>query len=196
MRNEKELTPEMVMFFIFFTIGYILLSLFWYSIFLGILLFIGTTIFLLGIHWYIKYSVDRYIDGMDVLISELNDIIYIDDSTINEILNHSEALERIFQKAQILKYLSFFWKKEKMRNMFEGYAYYIENTVLTLLVSLRNQLILRMNEQADILISSKSDVAKNLKGTPELVKVSELQQARLDSQIAEFEKLQKIIVKV
>lgn len=46
------------------------------------------------------------------------------------------------------------------------------------------------------LISAKSDVAKNITGTPDLMKVSELQQARLDSQIQEFEKLQKILVKV
>ena len=60
----------------------------------------------------------------------------------------------------------------------------------------RSDLITNISKQKFDLEKAIEDVKNNLIGTPELVKVSELQQARLDSQIAEFEKLQKILVKV
>lgn len=72
----------------------------------------------------------------------------------------------------------------------------LEEYCYLLLINVRSELKKNILEQEVILDIAKSDIVKNLTGTPDLVKVSELQQARLDSQIEEFEKLQKILVKV
>ena len=53
-----------------------------------------------------------------------------------------------------------------------------------------------MTHQQSILQSTKTEVEKNIHGTTELDQVSELQRARLDRQIEQFEELQRVLVKV
>ena len=61
---------------------------------------------------------------------------------------------------------------------------------------LKSQLIQNILEQRQILESAKTEVEKNITGTPELLAVSEAQQVRLDRQIEQFEELQRVLVKV
>lgn len=77
--------------------------------------------------------------------------------------------------------------------------------IAVILNNLRSDLQIRLREQQQALEQAKSEVEK-LKQTPlaplltggfgkELNQVSELQQARLDWQIAQFEELQKVLIK-
>lgn len=61
---------------------------------------------------------------------------------------------------------------------------------------LRSDLAIRLSEQQKQLKSAKSEVEKNITWTTELNHVSELQRARLDRQIEQFEELQRVLVKV
>ncbi len=63
-------------------------------------------------------------------------------------------------------------------------------------MNLRSDLATRLTEQQQILESAKTEVEKNITGTPELLAVSEAQQVRLDRQIEQFEELQRVLVKV
>ena len=65
-----------------------------------------------------------------------------------------------------------------------------------ILLDLRSDLATRLTEQRQILESAKSEVEKNITGTPELLAVSELQRTRLDRQIEQFEELQRVLVRV
>ena len=49
----------------------------------------------------------------------------------------------------------------------------------------------KIKEQRNKILNSKSDIEKNITGTPELLAVSEAQKLRLDKQIEQFEELQK-----
>ncbi len=64
------------------------------------------------------------------------------------------------------------------------------------LTDLRSDLATRLAEQQQILEWAKSEVEKNITGTPELLAVSEAQKIRLDRQIEQFEELQRVLVKV
>ncbi len=61
---------------------------------------------------------------------------------------------------------------------------------------LRFDLALHLTEQQNILESAKSEVSKHISWTTESNQVSELQRARLDRQIEQFEELQRVLVKV
>ena len=65
-----------------------------------------------------------------------------------------------------------------------------------LLDNLRSDLATRLTEQRQILEWAKSEVERNITGTPELLAVSELQKTRLDRQIEQFEELQRVLVRV
>lgn len=68
--------------------------------------------------------------------------------------------------------------------------------ILEQLLDLRSDLATRLTEQQQILESAKTEVEKNITGTPELLAVSELQKERLDRQIEQFEELQRVLVRV
>jgi hypothetical protein len=68
----------------------------------------------------------------------------------------------------------------------------IINTILT---DLRSDLQIRLAEQQQNLESAKSEVEANIKWTTELEQISELQKARLDRQIEQFEELQRVLIK-
>ncbi len=67
---------------------------------------------------------------------------------------------------------------------------------LAFLFNLKSDLTLNLSEQQEILESAKSEVEKNIHWTTELDQVSELQRARLDRQIEQFEELQRVLVKI
>ncbi len=68
--------------------------------------------------------------------------------------------------------------------------------ILEILTDLRSDLTIRLAEQQKTLEWAKIEVSENIKWTTELTQVSELQKARLDKQIEQFEELQKVLVKV
>ena len=68
--------------------------------------------------------------------------------------------------------------------------------LLEQLLIARTNLSIRLAEQQQTLESAKSEVEKNIIWTTELNKVSELQWARLDKQIEQFEELQRVLMKV
>lgn len=68
--------------------------------------------------------------------------------------------------------------------------------IISVLTDLRSDLSIRITEQQQSLESAKSEVEKNIAWTTELNQVSELQRARLDRQIEQFEELQRVLVKV
>lgn len=72
----------------------------------------------------------------------------------------------------------------------------IPKVMLDIVYHLKSQLIEHISQQQQILESAKTEVEKNLTGTPELLAVSEAQQVRLDRQIEQFEELQRVLVKV
>ena len=110
---------------------------------------------------------------------------------IEEILTGIESIHKKFSKLHILdlyidttdsKYL--FLQKTEIK-------YFIE-----ILTDLRSDLSIRLIEQQQALKSAKSEVEKNIIWITELNQVSELQRARLDKQIEQFEELQRVLVKV
>ena len=68
--------------------------------------------------------------------------------------------------------------------------------ILSILLDLRSDLAIRLTEQQSTLEQAKSEVEKNIVGTPELLAVSELQKTRLDRQIEQFEELQRVLMRV
>ena len=70
------------------------------------------------------------------------------------------------------------------------------NVALYILIDLHSDLSLRLIEQQKILTWAKEEVDKNIGWTVGLEEVSELQKARLDKQIEQFEELQRTLVRV
>jgi phage shock protein A len=68
--------------------------------------------------------------------------------------------------------------------------------IIKILLNLRSDLATRLAEQQSTLTEAKSELEANVKGTTELESVSELQVARLDRQIEQFEELQRVLVKI
>ncbi len=68
--------------------------------------------------------------------------------------------------------------------------------LIGILRDLKKDLSVRLSEQESLLHEAKRKVKKHLDTLPELEDTKRVQEMRLDSQIQEFEKLQKILVKV
>ena len=67
---------------------------------------------------------------------------------------------------------------------------------LSSMINLRSDLLTRIEEQKQTLTWAKADVEDHISGTTALEQVSELQRARLDEQIHQFEELQRVLVKI
>ncbi|MDD2693949.1 MAG: hypothetical protein PHY14_03375 [Candidatus Gracilibacteria bacterium] len=90
-------------------------------------------------------------------------------------------------------------KIKQQKTLNKRYGRLIRDTIewiLHVLSNLRSDLQLRLEEQQKTLEQAKSEVEQNIHGTIELEQISELQQARLDKQIEQFEELQRVLVKV
>lgn len=59
-----------------------------------------------------------------------------------------------------------------------------------------SELIVKIEQQKDIVLKAVSQLSENITGKKEFDKNLELQRARLDRQIEQFEELQRVLVKV
>lgn len=87
-------------------------------------------------------------------------------------------------------------KKQILLSLIERIKIMEVEVMKWLLIDLRSDLQIRLNEQQKILESARSEFTDNIRWSSELAEVSELQKVRLDKQIEQFEELQKILVKV
>lgn len=83
------------------------------------------------------------------------------------------------------------YRLPRIRTMIMKEAIFVQ----LILTDLRSDLAIRLSEQQKTLEQAKSEVEQTIKWSTELEQVSELQQARLDRQIEQFEELQKVLVK-
>lgn len=97
---------------------------------------------------------------------------------------------------RVRKVILRFITTKKTRHLFSSTHLSIVTFLQSILTDLRSDLATRLTEQQQILESAKSEVEKNMVGTPELLAVSEAQKLRLDRQIEQFEELQRVLVKV
>ncbi len=129
------------------------------------------------------------IDG--IMMNELNSV-----SDVSQILS---TTTNIYKRSRISSFLrnTFFFLFSKP--LIRGIALYHQETIqsaISVLTDLRSDLATRLTEQQKILESAKTEVEKNITGTPELLAVSEAQKLRLDRQIEQFEELQRVLVRV
>jgi hypothetical protein len=129
----------------------------------------------------------RYLQNLRQFNEERrNDMLVIDN--IDKILKNISSLYREFctlvkyQKSDAL--FSKFWFKYQL------------DYFLFILSDLRSDLTIRLAEQQKTLEKAKNEIEQNIKWTSKLNQVSELQRARLDRQIEQFEELQRVLVKV
>ena len=117
-------------------------------------------------------------------------------SEFTEILDASERMYRLLsyskESHRLLKLILIVDNPLKSETFYNKLIEYL----LIILINLRSDLQLRLEEQQKTLEQTKSEVEKNIHWTTELEQVSELQRARLDRQIEQFEELQKVLVKV
>ncbi len=110
---------------------------------------------------------------------------------LDEILDGIESIHSKLYKLPILK------KYADSKDSKYLFLQKIEITYFNeILKNLHSDLVLRLEEQQKTLEHAKSEVEKNITGNTELNQVSELQKARLDRQIEQFEELQKVLVRV
>ncbi len=110
---------------------------------------------------------------------------------IDEILDIIISIHNTFKNISILKKYAY-TKDSKYLFLEKTEIRYFYN----ILTQLQSELNIKISEQQNSLESAKSEVERNINGTPELLAVSEEQKIRLDRQIEQFEELQKRLVKV
>lgn len=84
-------------------------------------------------------------------------------------------------------------------NVYKKYNILLEDVLgyLTYIINdLKNDLNIGILENKENLEQAKIHLKKRIPNIPNLKEITQTQQIRLESQIAEFEKLQKILVKV
>lgn len=132
----------------------------------------------------------QYLKEIFSLIS--NDISKI--QTIDEILEKIDAIRKLGWTLQTIQK-----KISNISDYRKQFWWLIDESIewiLQILTNLRSDLSIRLTEQQSTLKSAKSEVEKNITWTTELNQVSELQKARLDRQIEQFEELKRVLVKV
>ncbi len=121
---------------------------------------------------------------------ELNDIQNITQILVSVEKIHSTLQEILILSGKLTK------KYPKVIVMIHTFTQDIGNTVLKTLLNLWFDLQIRLTEQQKNLEWAKSEIEANIQWTTELNQVSELQKARLDRQIEQFEELRRVLVKV
>ena len=111
--------------------------------------------------------------------------------TVSNILTSIESIHKAFSNLPILKKYAYAKDSKYLFLQKLETEYFIE-----ILLDLRSDLATRLTEQQQILEWAKSEVQKNIVGTPELLAVSEAQKLRLDRQIEQFEELQRVLVRI
>jgi hypothetical protein len=106
----------------------------------------------------------------------------------NEILMLLKKLKKILNK----KWNKFVWlwliESEIRANQYKYFSLLLDN--------LNSDLVKKIEDMGKTLESAKSEVESTIKWTTELAQISKLQRSRLDRQIEQFEKLQKVLVKM
>ncbi len=116
-------------------------------------------------------SLEEILEGNDIIITSLN------------ILNKRERVIYFLLGSENTKQYIVFRKAL--------YLYYID-----ILLDFKKDIQVHLTVQETYIKSARSEVTKHINWTDELNQVSELQVARLDRQIEQFEELQRILVMV
>ena len=114
---------------------------------------------------------------------------------MEEILQKNNSILIFIKKLSFLNRSSFLFQRET-RDAIQEILEDAPIVMVEMIHQLKSQLIQNILEQRQILESTKTEVEKNITGTPELFTVSEAQQVRLDRQIEQFEELQRVLVRV
>ena len=109
---------------------------------------------------------------------------------VESILDSLESIHSIVHKIYLLKKYNYVSSKYYFLHKIEV-KYCME-----ILADLRSDLSLRLTEQQQTLEWAKMEVERNIGWTLGLEEVSDLQKARLDKQIEQFEELQRTLVRV
>lgn len=115
--------------------------------------------------------------------------------SISEILTLTSTILTLVNKLRYLRYFVYLFYNSSLTSFNKINTSQVQ-LVLSTLISLRSDLQLRLTEQLSTLEQAKSEVSTHIQWTNVLNQVSELQKARLDRQIEQFEELQRVIMKV
>ena len=181
----------------FFVIMFFLSDLTSQIIITFIFIFLSITLQLTWII-FISYLVDFYKITLNKIYS-MNEIIHNKSiwlSSINECLDQINEIKLTINKWRNLKYIIWFACNSSANQIYQTFLQSEVLFLISILTDLRSDLSIRLAEQEQILESAKSEVEKNIQWTTELNKVSELQRARLDRQIEQFEELQRVLIRV
>ena len=135
--------------------------------------------------------------SINTIIELHKEISYNIDSlkSINSILNKTENINLLQNKLYRMRFLISILDYRNSRE-FSRVTTASLKWCIVILTDLRSDLATRLTEQRSVLESAKTEVEKNITGTPELLAVSEAQKLRLDRQIEQFEELQRVLVRV
>lgn len=113
---------------------------------------------------------------------------------IESVIEHLEAIKRIISRFyRIKKYLTI--GKGGIDDIVNNCIVQETNWLISIIKYLQSDLLTNIENQKINLLQAKFEVEQTIKGSTELEQVSELQQARLNRQIKQFEELQRVLVK-
>ncbi len=201
---KRDLSSPYVNFFvILWMVSYFVLPIimYWYSLDLSGFMIIGLPIiwiilflllrsFLRFLWKYVKMFFEKIIFSLNNLRQDDLDI-----STINKILEKAESVHKIFSTLNNRLYILKMIASKETIILFKRTTELIGKFLIDILSDLRSDLTARLIEQEKAIESAKREVEKHIQWTIVLEQVSELQKARLDRQIEQFEELQKVLVK-
>jgi hypothetical protein len=122
------------------------------------------------------YKTFSHIDETDTIIEDIN--------TIRLVITRFSKMRKHLKTGK-------WWLDDIINNSIIQETHWLINIIR----DLQSDLSIRLVEQQSLLKSAKWEVEKNINWTTELESVSELQKARLDRQIKQFEELQKVLIR-
>ena len=147
-----------------------------------------------------NYLLNKYINNIQNIINSVESLICSIIHNIQFTQDTEEILikvENIYKlNTELLQIQNRIRSSWQYRKKYEDMIPETYKWLKAILTDLRSDLSIRLSEQQSTLESAKSEVEKNITWTTELESVSELQRARLDRQIEQFEELQRVLVKV
>ncbi len=142
---------------------------------------------------------DKVYSNLPLVTRERIQSILKKHHTLFSSFDKTESIDEIVTKMETMRLLiskDYLYIKQKRLRVFKKL---VKKEILfctSVLYDLRADLSTRLTEQQSILKQAKSEVSEHIHWTDELNQVSELQQARLDKQIEQFEELQRVLVKI
>lgn len=146
------------------------------------IIFLGTPIFLIISRIYITYFLER--------VTKINELFLQKARTVDTIDLLLEDLKSILHYIRILSILRWF-HFVSLKFLVVQFEYFI-----MLIAEIRSDILINISRQEDLLNQAKLEAETYIQWTTALKQTSELQKARIDMQIMQFEELQKIILKV